>query len=133
MCRRDSVAAVALGIAPLRDGMQWVTRSTRPTLTTRCEIRLSEVVRSVFYAPQYVALELGFFKDEGLDIELSTAWGADKGAAALISGSVDIGFFGPEAAVYVYRQGASDPFDRLCPADVERRFVFDGSPSCGRL
>ena len=54
-------------------------------------------------------LELGFFQDEGLDVELSTAWGADKGAAALISGSVDIGFFGPEAAVYVYQQGAGDP------------------------
>lgn len=71
-------------------------------------LRLSEVVRSVFYAPQYVALELGFFAAEGLAIDLSTAWGADKGAAALISGSVDIGFFGPEAAVYVYQQGARD-------------------------
>jgi len=73
------------------------------------KIRLSEVVRSVFYAPQYVALALGFFEEEGLSIELSTAWGADKGAAALLSGSVDIGFFGPEAAVYVYQQGAEDP------------------------
>lgn len=72
-------------------------------------VRLSEVVRSVFYAPQYVAIALGFFEQEGLEIELSTAWGADKGAAALLSGSVDIGFFGPEAAVYVYRQGAQDP------------------------
>lgn len=73
------------------------------------KVRLSEVVRSVFYAPQYVALELGFFRDEGLDVELSTAWGADRGAAALLSGSADIGFFGPEAAVYVYRQGVTDP------------------------
>lgn len=72
------------------------------------KVRLSEVVRSVFYAPQYVAINKGFFKDEGLEIELSTAWGADKGAAALVSGSVDIGFFGPEAAVYVYNQGASN-------------------------
>lgn len=71
-------------------------------------LRLSEVVRSLFYAPQYVALELGFFRDEGFDVELSTAFGADKGAAALISGSVDIGFFGPEAAVYIYQQGARD-------------------------
>ncbi len=71
-------------------------------------VRLSEVVRSVFYAPQYVALARGFFEDEGLTIDLSTAWGADKGAAALVSGSVDIGFFGPEAAVYVYKQGAVD-------------------------
>lgn len=72
------------------------------------KVRLSEVVRSVFYAPQYVAISKGFFKDEGLDIELSTAWGADKGAAALVSGSVDIGFFGPEAAVYIYNQGAAN-------------------------
>ncbi len=72
------------------------------------KVRLSEVVRSVFYAPQYVALALGFFEEEGLEIELSTAWGADKGAAALISGAVDVGFFGPEAAVYIYQQGASD-------------------------
>ncbi len=72
------------------------------------KVRLSEVVRSVFYAPQYVAINKGFFKEEGLEIELSTAWGADKGAAALVSGSVDIGFFGPEAAVYVYNQGADN-------------------------
>lgn len=72
-------------------------------------VRLSEVVRSVFYAPQYVALALGFFEDEGLEIELSTAWGAHNGMAALLSGGVDIGFFGPEATVYVYRQGAPEP------------------------
>ena len=70
------------------------------------KVRLSEVVRSVFYAPQYVALALGFFEEEGLEIELSTAWGADKGAG-LDLGAVD-GIFGPEAAVYIYQQGASD-------------------------
>lgn len=72
------------------------------------KVRLSEVVRSVFYAPQYVALALGFFEEEGLEVELQTAWGADKGAAALIAGAVDVGFFGPEAAVYIYQQGAVD-------------------------
>lgn len=72
------------------------------------KVRLSEVVRSVFYAPQYVAIAKGFFEEEGIDIELSTAWGADKGAAALISGSVDVGFFGSEATVYIYQQGAED-------------------------
>lgn len=72
------------------------------------KVRLSEVVRSVFYAPQYVAINKGFFKEMGIDIDLSTAWGADKGAAALVSGSVDVGFFGPEAAVYVYNQGAQN-------------------------
>ena len=77
--------------------------STAEKVTT---VRLSEVVRSVFYAPQYVAINKGFFAEEGLKINLSTAWGADKGAAALFSGSVDIGFFGPEAAIYVYDRGA---------------------------
>jgi len=71
-------------------------------------VRLSEVVRSVFYAPQYVAINKGFFEEEGIQIDLSTAWGADKGAAALISGSVDVGFFGSEATVYIYQQGATD-------------------------
>ncbi|NLJ79522.1 MAG: ABC transporter substrate-binding protein [Firmicutes bacterium] len=71
-------------------------------------VRLTEVVRSVFYAPHYVALAKGFFEEEGLQVELGTAWGADKGAAAVISGAVDIGFFGPEATVYIYQQGAED-------------------------
>src|SRR5690625_238737 len=73
------------------------------------KVRLSEVVRSVFYSPQYIALALGFFEEEGLDIELSTAWGAHNGMAALISGGVDIGFFGSEATVYVHEQGVPDP------------------------
>lgn len=71
-------------------------------------VRLSEVVRSVFYAPKYVAIANGFFEEEGIKVDLSTAWGADKGAAALISGAVDVGFFGPEATVYIYAQGAED-------------------------
>jgi NitT/TauT family transport system substrate-binding protein len=85
-----------------------ISGSTAWTAPKLEKVRLSEVVRSVFYAPQYVAISKGFFKDEGLEIQLSTAWGADKGAAALVSGSVDIGFFGPEAAVYIYNQGAGN-------------------------
>lgn len=72
------------------------------------KVRLSEVVRSVFYSPQYVAIEKGFFADEGLAIDLSTAWGADNGAAALLSGSVDIGLFGSEAALYIFQQGSPE-------------------------
>lgn len=68
-------------------------------------ISLSEVTHSVFYAPQYAAIELGFFEDEGLKIELSTGQGADAVAAAVLSGQVDIGFAGPEAAIYVYNEG----------------------------
>jgi len=68
-------------------------------------VRLNEVVHSVFYAPQYVAIEKGFFEEEGLKIELTSGWGADKSMAALISGDADIGMMGTEAAIYVYNQG----------------------------
>jgi NitT/TauT family transport system substrate-binding protein len=69
------------------------------------KITLSEVTRSVFYAPQYVALAQGFFEEEGLEIELITGQGADKVMTAVVSNQVDIGFSGPEAAVYVLNEG----------------------------
>jgi len=72
------------------------------------KVRLNEVVRSVFYAPQYVALSLGFFKQEGLDIELSTGQGSDKTMTAILSNNADIGLLGPETTVYVYTQGKDD-------------------------
>ena len=71
-------------------------------------VALSEVTRSVFYAPQYVALSQGFFEEEGLKIELTTAQGADKVMTAVLSGSSDIGFAGPEASIYVYNEGKED-------------------------
>lgn len=72
------------------------------------KIKLSEVTHSIFYAPQYVAMTQGFFKEEGLDIELSNGQGADKVMTAVLSGQVDIGFAGPEASVYVYNEGKED-------------------------
>lgn len=71
-------------------------------------IRLNEVVRSVFYAPMYVAINEGFFEEEGLSIDLSTGQGADKTMQQLLSGNVDIGFSGPEQVVYIYNQGRED-------------------------
>ncbi|MEN2775535.1 ABC transporter substrate-binding protein [Acetivibrio clariflavus] len=71
-------------------------------------VRLSEVTRSVFYAPQYVALNKGFFEEEGLKIELTSGQGADKVMTAVLSDQVDIGFSGPEAAIYVYNEGKED-------------------------
>ncbi|MDI6881048.1 MAG: ABC transporter substrate-binding protein [Desulfitobacteriaceae bacterium] len=76
--------------------------------TDLTKVRLSEVTHSIFYAPQYVALTQGFFKEEGLDIELSNGQGADKVMTAVLSGQVDIGFAGPEASVYVYNEGKED-------------------------
>lgn len=72
----------------------------------KVKVRLLEVVHSVFYAPQYVALHKGFFAREGLEIELSTAWGGDKAMTALVSGNADIGLIGPETTIYVYQQGS---------------------------
>ncbi|NWL87153.1 hypothetical protein DMN77_06000 [Paenibacillus sp. 79R4] len=73
------------------------------------KIRIGEVTRSVFYAPEYVALEKGFFKEEGLDVELQTTAGGDKTMTALLSGAIDVALVGAETSIYVYQQGAEDP------------------------
>lgn len=72
------------------------------------KIRLSEVTHSIFYAPLYVAMNNGYFEDEGLKIELSNAGGADKVMTALVSGDADIGLMGPEASIYVVKAGTKD-------------------------
>ena len=64
-------------------------------------VRVCEVTHSIFYAPQYVAISLGFFEEEGIQIELSNGQGADAVMAAVLSGNMDIGFAGPEASIYV--------------------------------
>lgn len=72
------------------------------------KVTIAEVTHSVFYAPQYVAIEAGFFKDEGIDIDLLLTQGADKTMAALLSGEAEVGFMGPESSIYVYNQGSKD-------------------------
>ena len=71
-------------------------------------IKINEVTHSVFYAPLYLADALGYFKDEGYKIELTNGGGADATMAAVLSGSADIGFCGPEAAIYVVKGGSTD-------------------------
>ena len=73
------------------------------------KVTLNEVAHSIFYAPQYVAIEEGYFKEEGLDLTLVTGFGADKTMTAVISGEAEIGFMGAEASVYAYQEGATDP------------------------
>src|SRR5690625_4538174 len=72
------------------------------------EIKLAEVTRSVFYTPQYVAIEKGYFEEEGLAVDLQTTWGGDKTMTALLSDSADIALVGSETSIYVYAQDASD-------------------------
>ena len=71
-------------------------------------ITLNEVAHSIFYAPQYAAIELGYFDEEGLDVTLVNGGGADKVMTALVSGEADIGFMGSEASVYTYANGEAD-------------------------
>lgn len=80
-----------------------------PTKTSdKKKIKVAEVAHSIFYAPQYAAHKLGYFKEEGLDVEIILASGADKVTAAVLSGDVQIGFCGSEATLYVYNGGESD-------------------------
>jgi len=99
-------AAVVLAVTALPMGVFAAKKdSTEEKLT---KVTLNEVAHSIFYAPQYVAIEEGYFKDEGLDLALVTGFGADKTMTAVISGEADIGFMGAEASVYAYQEGATD-------------------------
>ena len=72
------------------------------------KVKLNEVVRSIFYAPMYAAISEGFFKEEGIEIDLSTGQGADKTMQQVLSNAVDIGFSGPEQVIYIYNQNRED-------------------------
>ena len=80
-------------------------KNTESSLTP---VTLNEVAHSIFYAPQYAAIELGYFEEEGIDLTLVNGAGADKVMTALVSGDADIGFMGSEASIYTYIQGDED-------------------------
>lgn len=70
-------------------------------------VKFSEVIRSIFYAPHYIAMSKGFFKEEGLNVDMNTAQGSDKGAAALLAGTADISLVGPETTIFIHNQEGS--------------------------
>ena len=82
-----------------------ITSCTNSDLT---KITVAEVTHSIFYAPQYIADSLGYFEEQGLDVNIITTSGADKTMAALLSKEAQIGLMGPEASVYVYQNGQND-------------------------
>lgn len=90
-------------------------------------IELSEVTRSVFYAPQYVAISKGFFEEEGLEVSITTAGGSEKAMTALLSGDADIGLMGPETGIYVINEGKQDH-----PVIIGQLTKRDGSFLVGR-
>ena len=79
-----------------------------PSGETLSKVTLNEVAHSIFYAPQYVAIQEGYFAEEGIDLNLVTGFGADKTMTAVLSGEADIGFMGAEATIYAYAEGAKD-------------------------
>lgn len=93
-----------LGILPLTLSLLF-TSCTKSDMT---KVTVAEVTHSVFYAPQYVAIEAGFFEEEGIEIDLLLTQGADKTMAALLSNEAQVGFMGPESSIYVYNQGSKD-------------------------
>ena len=96
------VLAAALSLS-LLSGCQ-----SHPPLQKLTPVTLNEVAHSIFYAPQYAAIELGYFEEEGIDLTLVNGAGADKVMTALVSGDADIGFMGSEASIYTYAGGAQD-------------------------
>ena len=72
------------------------------------KVKVAEVTHSIFYAPQYIAHSLGYFEEEGLDVEIILTSGADKVTAAVLSDDVQIGFCGSESTIYNYNQGNKD-------------------------
>lgn len=102
-----SILIIVLIIAGIFGVYYLRNRNTEKT-SDLTEIKLNEVTRSVFYAPQYVAISKGFFNDEGLKLDITTGQGADKVMTAILAGQSDIGLCGPEAAIYVYNEGKED-------------------------
>jgi NitT/TauT family transport system substrate-binding protein len=90
------------------------------------KIRYSEVVRSILYAPAYVAITQGFFKDAGLDVTLSTAQGGDKAAALMLSGGADIALIGPETSIYVQNSDSPTKLPIFCALTATDGFMLLG-------
>lgn len=103
---------LVIGLLPGCSSKDDTKKTTGTAADTKQEesvsVTLNEVAHSIFYAPQYVAIENGYFEEEGIDLTLVTGFGADKVMTALLSGEADIGFMGSESSIYTYQEGAND-------------------------
>jgi NitT/TauT family transport system substrate-binding protein len=98
MIKRRTLLAAGIATVAVLTGSSQLTLAQRPAPV---KVRYNEVVRSLMFAPAYVAISKGYFEEAGLDVTMTTAQGGDKSMAALIGGSADIALIGPETAVYV--------------------------------
>lgn len=106
--RKITLIILIILIVAIVAGILILNRDTNEETSSLKTIKVSEVTRSVFYAPQYVAISNGYFKDYGMEIDLTTGQGADAVMTSVLSGEVEIGFAGPEASIYVYNEGKED-------------------------
>jgi len=97
------------------------------------KVRYNEVVHSLLYVPSYVAMANGYFKDAGLDVEMTTANGGDKSMAALISGSADIALMGPEAAIYVLNSDSTTQARIFCGLTATDGFMLVGRDKAAKF
>ncbi|MCB2339805.1 ABC transporter substrate-binding protein [Clostridium estertheticum] len=104
--KKMSIFSIFLSLALVTTLFSGCTPKTKTTPLVK--VKLNEVVRSIFYAPMYAAISQGFFKEEGLDINLSTGQGADKTMQQVLSKASDIGLAGPEQVIYIYNQKRTD-------------------------
>lgn len=105
---KRKILGVILGLLIILIVVVTATKLTSKKNDSLTTIKLAEVTHSAFYAPMYVAIEAGYFKENGINIDLILTSGADKVAAAVLSNDVEIGFAGPESAIYVYKGGEED-------------------------
>jgi NitT/TauT family transport system substrate-binding protein len=128
MLHRRSVirAGLKAGLAALGAISAYVPGAALAQGKPAVKVRYNEVVRSVLYAPAYVAMTNGYFKEAGIDVEMSTANGGDKSMAALISGSADIALIGPETAIYVLNSDSPTKARIFCGLTATDGFMLVG-------
>ena len=108
MKRKIIMLIVIFLIIAIIAGIAIYQKNNNKTDSNSTVIKMNEVTRSVFYAPQYVAINNGYFKDYNIEIDLTTGQGADAVMTSVLSGESQIGFAGPEASIYVYNEGKED-------------------------
>jgi len=106
--RKIIIGVVILILVAIVVGVVIIKNNKQTTNNGNTLIKMNEVTRSVFYAPQYVAINNGYFLENGIEIELTTGQGADAVMTSVLSGEAQIGFAGPEASIYVYNEGKED-------------------------
>ncbi len=102
------ICAVYLAALVLMIAVSGCGSEEKPVVDGETKVVLNEVAHSIFYAPMYVAIEEGYFKEEGIELTLVTGFGADKTMTAVLTGEADIGFMGSESTIYIYTGGTED-------------------------